>query len=126
MAGMALIPPREKRGMRVGGTNGGWTAFHSTHVYSGALYPPRNEFVVNNYPPLWYYLTGGLALIFGDPVVPGRIISILAFAATAIAIFSAVRRLGGSAGAGSIAGLTFVAIMTILYRWWIGLAEPQM
>ena len=126
LAGIALIPPLVKLGMTVDGTNEGWNALHSIHAFSGALYPPRNEFVVNNYPPLWYYLTGGLALVFGDPVFPGRIISILAFAATAMAIFSAIRRLGGSAGAGSIAGLTFVATMTILYRWWIGLAEPQM
>jgi len=69
---------------------------------------------------------GWLALVFGDPVFPGRIISIFAFAATAIAIFSAVRRLGGSASAGSFACLTFVATMTILYRWWVGIAEPQM
>jgi 4-amino-4-deoxy-L-arabinose transferase-like glycosyltransferase len=95
LACIALIPPLARLGMGIDATNEGWNALHSLRAFSGALYPPRDAFVVNNYPPLWYYLTGGLALVFGDPVFPSRIVSILAFAATTIAIFGLVGRLSG-------------------------------
>src|SRR5438067_7641517 len=73
-----------------------------------------------------FYLSGGLTLIFGDPVVPGRVVSLLALAATAVGIFGLVRRLGATAAAGVVGALSFVATFVILYRWWPAAAEPQM
>src|SRR5437879_5848162 len=126
LACISLIPPVLMIGMWVEGPNEGWNATHSLHAFSRALYPSPSAFLINNYPPLWFYLNGGLAQIFGDPIFLGRIISFSAFAATAAGILGTVRRLGGSAGAGALAALSFVATIAVLYRWWIGVAEPQM
>jgi len=108
------------------GLNESWNALHALHAFSTALYPPGDEPRVNNYPPLWFYLTGALARIFGDPVFPGRIVSLLAFAAIATAIFAIVYRLGSTVISDAVAGLSFVAFMAVAFRWWIGAAEPQM
>jgi hypothetical protein len=106
--------------------NEGWNAIHALHAYSRALYPPAGGWIINNYPPLWFYLTGALAPLFGDPIFAGRAAAIVAFAVLAIVIAALLRRLGGSRAAALIGAATFVAISAGLLELYVGLAEPQM
>ena len=47
--------------------NEGWNAYHADAAMGAApLYPPTDTLIVNNYPPLSFYVVGGLAQIFGD------------------------------------------------------------
>jgi hypothetical protein len=96
------------------------------HAFGSQLYPPRDGFVVNNYPPLWFYLTGALAKCFGDPIFPGRVLAFLAFNVTAVAIFAALRALDTTVLAACIGALTFIVILAGLLGAYVGLSEPQM
>jgi hypothetical protein len=106
--------------------NEGWNAIHAMHAFGPQLYPPRDSFIINNYPPLWFYLTGALAKNFGDPIFPGRVLAFLAFNVTAVAIFVALRALDTTITAACIGALTFIVILAGLLGMYVGLSEPQM
>jgi len=126
IACVALIVPLHRIGFFLEEPNEGWNATHALHAFDGDLYPPPGSFIINNYPPLWFYLTGLLYRSFGDPIFPGRVVALLAFAGTAMAIFALVRRLGASLTASLASALSFVVAMAGLFDGWVGLAEPQM
>src|ERR1700716_1241342 len=58
----------------------GWNAYLQSRAVSGeALYPASDSFLINNYPPLSFYLIGGLGALLGDNIVAGRIVSLASF-----------------------------------------------
>ena len=60
-------------------SNEGWNAYHADDAFNPmALYPSPSGLIANNYPPLWYLLTRLLAALFGDAVVAGRVLSLIA------------------------------------------------
>src|ERR1700736_4104517 len=62
--------------------NEGWNAAHALAAMAGrALYPPPQSLMVNNYPPLSFYIVGALARLTGDAVIAGRILALLSFLA---------------------------------------------
>src|SRR5579871_4716648 len=78
--------------------NEGWNAYHADAAMGAApLYPATDTLIVNNYPPLSFYVVGGLAQLFGDALYVGRVMSVLAVVALAGLIAAAVRQLGGGA-----------------------------
>src|SRR5260370_33126607 len=59
--------------------NEGWNAYHAdAAVGGGALYPSPDTLIVNNYPPLSFYVLGLLGRVFCDPLYVGRVLSLLA------------------------------------------------
>ncbi len=77
--------------------NEGWNAAHALRLLAGGpLYPPRESLMVNNYPPLSFYLVAALTTVAGDAVVAGRIIASAAFACVCGGTFLAARRLGAA------------------------------
>jgi hypothetical protein len=59
--------------------NEGWNAYHADAAMGAApLYPASDTLIVNNYPPLSFYVVGGLAKVFGDALYVGRMLSIIA------------------------------------------------
>src|SRR5260370_13185033 len=62
--------------------NEGWNAYHADAAMGAApLYPPTDTLIVNNYPPLSFYVVGGLAQVFGDALYVGRALSLMAVGA---------------------------------------------
>jgi len=58
--------------------NEGWNAYLAHAAVTGApLYP--QGLMVNNYPPLSFYIVGALGTITGDPIVAGRLVSLISF-----------------------------------------------
>ena len=106
--------------------NEGWDARHALNAFSRALYPAKPALILNNYPPLWFYLTGWLGQVFGDPIFPGRWVAFAAFAAVAVEIFALCRRLSVGAAASLVGTLGFLVTVEGFYAQWVGLAEPQM
>lgn len=92
---------------------------------AGPLYPPPDTLALNNYPPLSFYVVGGLAQIFGDPLYVGRVLSLLAVVALGILIASAIRQLGGGRAGAAVGGLWFVAIMARSFSRYVGMDDPQ-
>jgi len=83
--------------------NEGWNAIHAMRAFGPALYPNPHDGIVNNYPPLWHYLTGALFIAFGDPIIPGRVVALAAYAAIVAAVVALARALGATSTASALA-----------------------
>jgi hypothetical protein len=103
--------------------NEGWNAYHTRAAMAGAaLYPGPASLMFNNYPPLSFYVVG---LLGGDPIVAGRIVSLVALAAVTAEICAGLRVLGvGWAGA-VFAALLFPAGL-LVFTDYVGMDDPQL
>src|SRR5208337_3786672 len=63
--------------------NEGWNAYHADAAMGAvALYPATDTLIVNNYPPLSFYVVGTIAKVTGvDALYVGRALSLLAVVA---------------------------------------------
>ena len=78
--------------------NEGWNA---AHAMAAQLYPLPGSLMVNNYPPLSFWLVRALTALSGDAIVAGRVIAMAGFLLACAGIAAAVRRMGGTiSGAG--------------------------
>ncbi|MFK4718935.1 hypothetical protein ABIE89_000035 [Bradyrhizobium niftali] len=80
------------------------------------LYPSADQLIVNNYPPLSFFVVGALGRLFRDSLFVGRALSIIGLLTLAVEIALSVRILAGSLLAGVVGGLWFVAIMARTMR----------
>lgn len=86
--------------------------------------PPSADYVPFLYTPLYSVVLAALGSLFGIGLTLGRVISILAWAATLAAIFRAVRQEGGpSAHAWAAVGLACAGYV-FCFRW-LDLARPD-
>ena len=107
--------------------NEGWNAYHADAVFSErALYPPPGDLFPNNYPPLSFALIALLAKGFGNPVLLGRLLSLIAFFAICAEIALLARRASGSWRHGLFAGLLFAALLGAAYGDYVGMNDPQL
>jgi hypothetical protein len=106
--------------------NEGWNAYHAASAMgAGALYPGPQSFMVNNYPPLSFYLVGALSQLLGDNVVAGRIVSLLAFDAVGLGLYAVGRRMGCSRSVSSFPPLFFAAGL-LVFTDYVGMNDPQL
>ena len=106
----------------------GFNAYHADTAMSapGHLYPPPDGLIANNYPPLYDFLIGGLAQLFGDALYIGRAISLFAALGLGVAAAAIVRQFGGSRTAAILAAVWFVATMARFYDEFVGMNDPQL
>ena len=72
--------------------NEGWNAYHADAAMGAApLYPPTDTLIINNYPPLSFYVVGALAQVFGDALYVGRALSLVSAVALAALIATVIR-----------------------------------
>ena len=106
--------------------NEGWNAYHAAAAMSGApLYPGPQSFMIDNYPPLSFYLVGALGRVLGDYIFAGRIISLLAFFFVSFGIFAAARRMGCKRFEASFAALLYAGGL-LVFTDYVGMDDPQM
>ena len=106
--------------------NEGWNAFQSARVMgAGPLYPPPGGMTGNNYPPLSFFIAGGLGQLLGDHIVAGRILALLSVVATAVLIAEILRRLGAFRAAQFGGALLFLFLNATLFRAYLALDDPQ-
>ena len=75
--------------------NEGWNAFHATHAFGEeSLYPEITELYENMYPPVSFYIVGGLGSLIGDNIIAGRLVSIVSLLLVGMNIVAIVRLLG--------------------------------
>jgi hypothetical protein len=107
--------------------NEGWNAYHADAAMGRMpLYPAPDQLITNNYPPLSFYIVGGLGWLIGDPVLAGRLLSLASLALVAGGIFVAIKRFGGSALAASVGLLYFLATMTRFFTGYVGMNDPHL
>lgn len=104
--------------------NEGWNAYQAAAAFDGTLYPHPPHFFINNYPPLSFYIVGGLDYLIGDAIVTGRLVACAAFVALSAMLAVAARRLGCSLAEAMFAVVLFVST-TLALSHYVGIDDPQ-
>lgn len=104
----------------------GWNAYWAATAWSGGdLYPPSNALKLNNYLPLWFYVTGSLGSLLGDNIIAGRIVAGAAMLGTAVAVFLIVHAMTGRRRDGVTAAAAFLAMCGLFYGQYAAANDPQ-
>ena len=104
----------------------GWNAYHALAAMTGhGLYPPSGSLMVNNYPPLSFFIIGVLGQWFGDMIVAGRIVSLAAFCVVCGGIAGVARRMDCSWWAALFATFLFADVL-LLYSDYVAMDDPQL
>jgi len=107
--------------------NEGWNAYFADAAMGKMpLYPSTAQLITNNYPPVSFYIVGLGGRLVGDPVLAGRLLSLISVIAIATAIALSVRRLGGTQAAAAISAAFYTAMMSRFFRTYVGMNEPQL
>jgi len=105
----------------------GWNAYFQDAAASGAnIYPSSVDLIVNNYPPLSFYIIGLLGSIFGDNLFVGRAVSLVGLVLVSVEIFLCVRTLVGGVFGPAIGALWYAAIMSHNFTSYVGANDPQL
>ena len=103
-----------------------WNAYHSDAVFGqGVLYPDLNGLIANNYPPLWYYLTGALSQLGVDTIYLGRALSFVAILVLVAAIALCIRQFKAAWPGAILGGLFFFGIMVRYADWYVAMNDPH-
>lgn len=102
----------------------GWNAYLARAAVGGApLYP--HGVMVNNYPPLSFYIVGMLGRLTGDPIVAGRLLSLIAFFASTGAIIAILCEMGAGVLA-ALFGALFFAAGLLAASDYVAMNDPQL
>src|SRR5215467_3632201 len=108
-------------------TNEGWNAYFADAAMGKMpLYPSTDQLITNNYPPLSFYIVGLVGRLIGDPVLAGRLLSLVAVIAIATTVALSVRHLGGTRVAAAISAAFYIATMSRFFTTYVGMNEPQL
>jgi len=106
--------------------NEGWMAYFSQYaIDQKPLYQPLNSFILNNYPPLSFYICGAAGVLSGDIITAGRWIALFGLLLTAAMICLIIFRFSGSAYLSIIGGILFVGYMCVHHGNYVGMSDPQ-
>lgn len=106
--------------------NEGWNAAHALSIIAGHdLYPRAQTLMINNYPPLSFYVIAAIAKQGGDVVIAGRWLSLAAYASITIGIALVLKRMDCSWRAIMLGALFFAAVLLIASDY-VGMDDPQL
>lgn len=106
--------------------NEGWNAAHTLRLMAGGpLYPPAGALMVNNYPPLSFYLVAAITHLTGDAIAAGRLLSLLSFLAAAALIAATLARMGCGWTARVFGTLVFAAALLFASDY-VAMDDPQL
>ena len=128
IAALAMLSPTYRAFFKVViSCNEGWNAFFADAAMGKMpLYPSLDKLITNNYPPLSFYVLGSFGKLCGDPILAGRILSLLAIIIIAFCIGKIVRQFGGSLQAAVVGSAYFIGTMCLSFRWYVGVNDPQL
>ncbi len=107
--------------------NEGWNGYIQMLAAQGkTLYAEHSSLFTVNYPPLSFYIIGGLSLVLGDPILVGRLVSFVSLAVIAGSVAHIVRANGGARLDALLAAV--VCLLTFLTNHvdYVGMNDPQM
>lgn len=109
--------------------NEGWNAYlgeRAVGLVKAPLYPdPDGSLIFNNYPPLSFYLVGGLGYLIGDMVWAGRILSLVAWLGTMGLVYRLILQAGGNRLGAHIGILLFALYSSYFFHSYIAMNDPQ-
>lgn len=104
----------------------GWNAYNAeAAIGGGLLYPPRDALIADNYPPVSFYVVGGLGRLVGDDIIAGRLIALASLLVVAGNIFLVLRTLDAPLLACGFATLVFLAYTGAFFHGYVAIDEPQ-
>ncbi len=104
--------------------NEAWNAWNSKSL--AHLYPAIDALTINNYPPLYFYLLHGFAVLGVEEVYAGRVVSILAAFALAFLVYRATVILDAGRLAGGVGAIWFLAMLAGAYAGYVGMNDPHL
>ncbi len=107
--------------------NEGWNAYNAQAVADHLpLYLPKYSWTTVNYPMISFYMIGFLSRVLGDPMVIGRMISLISFLSLSVLVALIIKKLTGN-WKPAIFGASFcVALFCADAQFYIGMNDPQM
>ena len=106
--------------------NEGWNAaFAQAVLTTGSPYPPPHSLLINNYPPLSFYLVAAVSRLTGDAIVAGRLVALVSLLATSWGIGRATFLMGCTRFEATFAALLFVAGLMFTSDY-VGMDDPQL
>ena len=107
--------------------NEAWNAWHVDRLRSGAsLYPDAQALIINNYPPLSFYIIALVSPLFENAVIAGRVISVLSVFTIALMLYLSARSLEVSRSAASLGAFWYIATMTRFFSEYAGMNDPNL
>jgi hypothetical protein len=106
--------------------NEGWNAYNAQAALHHNLYPYRYGWTTVNYPFLSFYLIGNLSRVFGDPVMIGRMLSLISLVVVCVCVAGIVKKLTGHWGAGVFAATLSLWMFIAMANGYVAMDDPQM
>ncbi len=107
-------------------SNEGWNAFFAQRAMGGGpLYPPPGSLIINNYPPLSFYIVGALGRLMGDNIFAGRVVSLLAMLAVVANVYAWLRSSGSPARIAALGAALTAAFAVTYARSYTAMNDPQ-
>ncbi len=104
----------------------GWNAYNAAAAIGGGLlYPPRNALIADNYPPVSFYVVGGLGRLIGDDIIAGRLIAAASLVIVAGNVFLVLRALDAQPLECGFGTLLFLAYTGAFFHGYVAIDEPQ-
>jgi Dolichyl-phosphate-mannose-protein mannosyltransferase len=106
--------------------NEGWNAyFAQAAMDGGVLYPPMDSMLMNNYPPLSFYIVGVIGRVVGDNIVAGRLVAVLSLGVVATSVFGLSRWLGADRKLAVLTSGVFLLGTYTVMPGYIAIDDPQ-
>lgn len=123
-----LLPPLLKTSFKIFlDYNEGWNAVIAVRAMRGEnIYDYLDAFIINNYPPISFYIVGLLGKAFGDNIFAGRFVALLSFIIVGINISITTWTISKDKLVSLFSGLFFIAMMGANYPLYIAMNDPQM
>jgi hypothetical protein len=118
--------------------NEGFMVIHTNRLLAGqplytmphqhTLQTPLSEFVLIpvNYPPLSFFVVGGLSYLTGSVLFTGRLVSLLSFLCIAALIYGIISNFSSKRSAALLGALLWIALMVQTAGHYVGMYDPQM
>jgi hypothetical protein len=109
------------------GYNEGWNAYWAQVAWKGGpLYPAVDSPVSNNYPPVSFYIVGGLGRLLGDNIFAGRLLALVSLIVIALALFAWLRINSVSRAVAAFGAVLFLAAFAQYAPAYIAMNDPQL
>jgi hypothetical protein len=106
--------------------NEGWNAYFAQAALRGEpLYPSSQAYLVNNYPPLSFFVVGLLGRLLGDDIIAGRLLSLASFILLGLGIFRLQRWIGARPGLAMLGTLQTMLAIYALRSSAMAMDDPQ-
>jgi hypothetical protein len=106
--------------------NEGWNAYFGARLERGSeLYARPDEFVWNNYPPLYHVLQAAVLSLDADPIIFGRWLSLASIAFIALLLGTLAHQRRGDYFASALITLGFLVHVYVLHPAYVGKNDPQ-